>query len=87
VSPAWCFCWYERSSQASVPSISSRSYPAPGAAISGGRARILAHSFPVERTSLEAAAEEAGLSRVLRGMRCRFDGEMGPVPAVGGSQR
>jgi hypothetical protein len=49
------------------------SYPSNHAAISGTIAGILGHEFPAEAATLQAMAEEAGLSRIYGGIHYRFD--------------
>jgi membrane-associated phospholipid phosphatase len=53
------------------------SYPSNHAAISAAMARVLGDRFPSEQVRLDAAADEAALSRVLGGIHYRFDGEAG----------
>ena len=62
-----------------IPLPNFPSYPANHAAVSGSMARILAYTFPAEKTRLDALAEEAAFSRVLGGIHYRFDGEAGLV--------
>ena len=61
----------------SIPLPNFPSYPSNHAAVSAGMAHVLGHTFPAERTRLEALADEAALSRVLAGIHYRFDGEAG----------
>jgi membrane-associated phospholipid phosphatase len=53
------------------------SYPSDHAATSGTIAGILGHEFPPEAATLQAMAEEAGLSRIYGGIHYRFDMTVG----------
>jgi membrane-associated phospholipid phosphatase len=53
------------------------SYPSNHAALSAVAATVLGSVFPPERTTLDAAAEEAGVSRIYGGIHYRFDSVAG----------
>lgn len=53
------------------------SYPSNHAAISAAAATVLGTVFPAERAGLEAAAVEAGVSRIYGGIHYRFDVDAG----------
>lgn len=53
------------------------SYPSNHAAISAAAATVLGAEFPAERSALDAAAEEAGVSRIYGGIHYRFDVDAG----------
>lgn len=75
--------WVPRPSQAD-PAIKAvigvpnhPSYPSNHACVSTAAALVLAHFFPQSRAELEAAAAEAGLSRIYAGLHYRFDVDAG----------
>ncbi len=53
------------------------SYPSNHAAISAAAATVLGNVFPADRAALEAAAVEAGVSRIYGGIHYRFDVDAG----------
>ena len=53
------------------------SYPSNHAAISAAAATVLGAAFPAERAALNAAAYEAGISRIYGGIHYRFDVDAG----------
>jgi hypothetical protein len=53
------------------------SYPSNHAAISAAAATVVGTVFPAERGALEAAAVEAGVSRIYGGIHYRFDVDAG----------
>ena len=77
------FYWFIRPSQADpgitlpigLPNFPS--YASNHAALSAAMAAIIGSVFPEERRQLDAAADEAAISRVYGGIHYRFDGEAG----------
>jgi PAP2 superfamily len=53
------------------------SYPSNHSCLSTAAGMVLAHFFPSERSRLEKAANEAGLSRIYAGIHYRFDIDAG----------
>jgi len=53
------------------------SYPGAHSCVSGAWSTVLEHAFPDQTAELEAAATEAGISRLYAGIHYRFDTEAG----------
>jgi hypothetical protein len=75
--------WFIRPPQADAgihtvfPTPQHPSYPSAHSCFSGAMSGVLIAAFPSERDRLEAAAQEASLSRLYAGIHYRFDMEAG----------
>jgi membrane-associated phospholipid phosphatase len=75
--------WFIRPPQADpgihtvFPTPQHPSYPSAHSCFSGAFSAVLIDAFPSERARLEAAAQEASLSRLYAGIHYRFDFEAG----------
>ncbi len=75
--------WFIRPPQADqgihtvFPTPQHPSYPSAHSCFSGAFSAVLIDAFPSERARLEAAAQEASLSRLYAGIHYRFDFETG----------
>lgn len=77
------FYWLIRPTQAdplitlSIGLPSFPSYPSNHSTVSATATTVLGAIFPAEQAALDAAAEEAGISRIYGGIHYRFDNEAG----------